>query len=283
MRSGSRHLLIAAVHRGELATAPAADTITLSRAVAYEQGWQVDVEEFVDQPPLTTDIPRWLLIAARHRQRMLERTWRVHLRQETVWSRLAAAGGQAWDVLRIRCQPGYRAHLERTLQVQEFITAKHRAAMASFLKAGGEWLLILESDATVLHNSRTDLTAVLGWLPAPGQWFIDLAGGMVEVSARQRTAGAVPGTPLQILDPPSTNTACAYLVSRPMAEAFLATYQADPDNRRFAIDWVWNLVLMSTGRRSQEPMLCLRADPPTFAHGSFTGRTRSWQDGRDLV
>lgn len=275
MGTTARRLLIAAIHNGEWQAAPGAAVLAAAQQAFQEASWQVNTIEVVEQPALDQIHSATELANHRCRQRNLERQWRTYLHQESRWADLRANLAQATESVALRIDPSYRRRMDRARQIQAFVTAKHCRAMALAEHESVDWLLVLESDATLRAETEQGLADLAGWLPMTGAWFIDLAGG-IETLDLQHVMGRMPEANLARLVPPVTNTACAYLVSRQLATYLLEYRGANPDAGEWAIDWFVNAAFMAAAANGVA-IDCARCQPRILDHGSFTGMTTSWR------
>ena len=275
MGTSARRLLIAAIHHGEWPSAPGAQVLAAARSAFQETGWQVATIEVVEQPPLESPWAAGELGEHRRRQRTLERRWRAHLQQSSTGADLQAGLAQAVESIALRLSAEYRQRTDRARQIQALVTEKHCRAFAQAQTASVDWLLVLESDATLRPESPQGLADLAQSLPSGGAWFVDLAGG-IDALEGQHVVRRIPETNLVRLDPPVTNTACAYLISRDMVTYLVEYRHANPGADEWAIDWFVNAAFMAAQDRGAA-IDCARHQPRLLDHGSFTGMTTSWR------
>jgi len=278
-----RTLLIAGIHHGEWASAPAAQALVIAEQEFVKAGWRVTTVEVVEQEPFDQVLSPEQLIAHRRAQRDLERRWRKYLHGTTgnkaaVLANARASVGQFLESLALRLNPAYRRRTDRARQIQERVTEKHCQAMRCALERQADWVLLLESDATLRPDSASGLAELAHWLPSTGTWFIDLAGGITGLESIHPTQ-PIAGTHLVRLLPPVTNTACAYLVSQQLAADLLEYRHANPESGQWAIDWFINAAFMAFMSAHEQATIveCARCQPRILDHGSFTGVTKSWR------
>jgi hypothetical protein len=248
-----------------------------------EAGWQVATIEVVEQEPFDLTHSPTQLMAHRRAQRDLERRWRTYLQNTTTstpatWANVRASVGQVLEGMALLVNPAYRRRMDRARQIQQRVTEKHCQAMRSAIQAEADWVLILESDATLRPDSTGGLTELAQWLPGTGTWFIDLAGGIAGLESAHLTQ-PIAGTNLVRLLPPVTNTACAYLLSHQLAVDLLEYRHANPESGQWAIDWFINAAFMAfmSAHEHATTVDCARCQPRVLDHGSFTGVTTSWR------
>ena len=267
-------MLLAAVHHGELATAPAREVIDALTGAGLVDA----VVEVTEQPPLDPAIDRQALLRWRGRQRVLERQWRAYLGTDRPWSSALGHGGQALFRVRLETVPSFAEKAWRARQVESFVTAKHIAAWRRLADGPQDLLLVLESDAALTPDSVADIRAV-GTAARGSALYVNLAGGLDGASIgighlhRERIGDVVR------LAKPVTNTSCAYLVDRGLVTGMLDFLDRNPGAARLGIDWLVNAYFLDAEQRDAS-ITCLHADPPVLLHGSLTGVTRSWHPDR---
>ena len=272
-------LFIAAIHNGELANSPAA--IVVSQVEALFPGSRV---QEVSQQQGFEDLSD--LVALREwssRQWVLERRWRNYLgRASRLRGLLARIGKQLWRV-RVAYQAAFRDRAWRIRQVEAAVSRKHQAAWKDFLASDLDLVLLLESDATWTPESAAGLSTAVELLTCKSPGYVNLAGGLSarELSIahlRPSVSGAAPPGFLRYL-PPVTNTSCAYLINRPMAELLLNQCRTHPTSSALGIDWLVNATFLEA-QETRIEIECWHADPPVLIHGSTTGVTKSWHPDR---
>jgi len=203
------------------------------------------------------------------------------LRQPGLWLELLAR--EAWvrskQLLQLLgCPEPQLASAWRQLQLERIVSAKHAQAWQGALEAGADVALVFEDDVAVMADSPQRLGALLEALPpllqTSPQLFCDLAGGYPLEQVVPLPLALPPMAPLEWLLPGvHTNTACAYLVSRPLLQAWLGAEQRRSGLGRLAIDHRINRA-SATGAKGA---VCGHWRQPPFRHGSFCGLARSWQ------
>lgn len=269
-------VLLAAVHNGELATAPARAVIDALSA----DGLVTRTVEVVAQPPLTDDPDRSVLVDWRGRQRELEHEWRAYLGTAGVLRDIAATAGEVQFQVRVHADTSFAKKAWLARQVETFVTAKHIAAWRIFVESGADELLVVESDATMQADSAPAIRTLLDSSPgADGLRYVNLAGGLAQddIAIAHLVASHVPGA--IVFAKPVTNTSCAYLVNRPFVDAMLAFVDRTPTATSLGIDWLFNAFFLDSDRRGRA-IACIHADPPALLHGSIAGVTTSWHPDR---
>jgi len=275
MGTTARRLMIAAIHHGELQDAPALMVLDEAQQAFQARGWQVTTTEIVYQPPMGQAQSANELAEHRRRQRILESQWRRYFSHQSRMADLGAVMAQAKERLALQLNPRYRLRRDRIRRIQAMVTDKHCRAFRQANQQLIDWLLVLESDATLRPNARQGLNDLAAWLPNQGAWFIDLAGGIDDIES-QRETYEIPGVNLARLQRPATNTACAYLISRDLIMDLLEYRHANPAVDELAIDWLINAYFLDSNELGTT-IECARCEPRILDHGSFTGMTKSWQ------
>lgn len=183
---------------------------------------------------------------------------------------------QLWQLL--RCTDDQLASAWRQLQLERIVSAKHAQAWRLALKAGADAAFVFEDDVAVTPASLQRLRELIQALPLVlqrySQLFCDLAGGYPLEQVVPLSVALPPMAPLEWLLPGvHTNTACAYLVSWPLLQAWRQAEQRRPGLAGLAIDHRINRA-SATG---PEDAVCGHWREPPFRHGSFCGLARSWQ------
>ena len=267
----SASLRIAAIHNGELETAPA------YRVIQGLLELSPTTVEFTEQRPLTTTPNTHELRAWRRRQGDLEASWATYLDRPK--SSLTAAAGRWGFDARITLSGDARRMSWQVRQVEKAVTRKHAQAWRDFASSSDTELLILESDAGVTDSTVAVLKTLLED-PSGLPCYVNLAGGLDPkalgidlLSAQSRQDNA----PLTTYSKPVTNTSCAYLINQPMAHLVLEYLEREPLDEQLGIDWLWNAVFLAN---QEVPIECLHAQPPAIIHGSTQGLTKSWHPQR---
>ena len=166
----------------------------------------------------------------------------------------------------------------RHSQVEAIVSDKHGRAWRQALSAGADLALVFEDDVECVPASQRRLQALLEAAPAllerQPRLYLDLAGGY-PLEQVLPLAGALSTEGLADLMLPGvhTNTACAYLVSRALLEAWLQALQRRPALAQLPIDH-----LINRASALQAPQaISGHWRQPVFRHGSFCGTARSWQ------
>ena len=183
------------------------------------------------------------------------------------------------QLLQLLCaSSAQRASAWRQLQVEIIVSAKHAQAWQWALQAGADAALIFEDDVAVTAASLPRFEGVIQALPELlqryPQLFCDLAGGypLEQVVPLHLALPSI--APIEWLLPGvHTNTACSYLVSRPLLQAWRRTEQRRPRLAGLAIDHRINRV---SAFGAADAVSGHWRKPP-FRHGSFCGLARSWQ------
>jgi len=159
------------------------------------------------------------------------------------------------------------------------VTDKHIRAWDRFLELDCDFLICVEDDAVFKPDSIEQFAAVIQEISAlepRGNLYVDLAGGCSLPDLHiahlvQRKRGF-----FTFYKKAVTNTACAYLLSRPLVASFKSTLVRSPATRLISIDWMINKLLMEL-YRTGDSCVCFHADPTVFKHGSTTGDFQAWE------
>lgn len=272
-------LFLAAIHNGELADSPAAEVIdqiaTLFPGLRIEEVSQQG--EFHAVPDLEA-LSEWS-----SRQWALERRWRTYLgRTSRAREVLAVIGKKAWRA-RSAGSTEFRNRAWRIRQVEAAVSRKHQEAWTDFLNTDLDLALILESDATWMPESATRFSGITDFRVTTEPLYVNLAGGLspreLSIAHLQPESSSQAPTGFVRYRPPVTNTSCAYLVNRPMAELLLDECNADAASVTLGIDWLVNATFLQAWENGLE-IACWHAESPVLTHGSTSGVTKSWHPDR---
>ena len=174
---------------------------------------------------------------------------------------------------------GLGERLRRSSAIELAVTDKHIRAWDRFLDSGADLLICFEDDAVFKESSAADLSCVLAGiahLKPHDLLYVDLAGGMpisaLKIAALEDKKEGF----FTYYKKPVTNTACAYLINRSMADLFKTTMMLRPSLRHVSIDWLLNALFIELEKQGKYA-LCFHADPTVFNHGSTTGEFQAWQ------
>lgn len=137
---------------------------------------------------------------------------------------------------------------------------KHMHALRGFAQTSCEWALVMEDDVIFRDDSLATLATLLAELPVDAD-YVDLGGG---AGLKPETAfRRLPGKQLStyLIDPPSSRTTCAYLISKRFARAILSR----PVEPLLPIDFQFNFFMAEHGAK------VLWLEPTLFIHGSEFG------------
>jgi GR25 family glycosyltransferase involved in LPS biosynthesis len=168
---------------------------------------------------------------------------------------------------------------KRNSCIEMFVSDKHIRAWTAFLEKGSDCLICFEDDAVFRSDSIQRLMALLDEL-SPSQLdrplYVDLAGGCsLDALSIQNLEESWDGS-FRRYSKPVTNTACAYLLSKPLVAMFVETITRRPWVRLIGIDWMMNKLLMHIADEGVQ-CACMHSDPTIFKHGTTTGEFVSWQ------
>lgn len=168
---------------------------------------------------------------------------------------------------------------KKNSSIEMVITDKHIRVWTAFLETSGDFLICFEDDAVFKDDSIQrvgDLLETLFERNSESLIYIDLAGGCqleeLQIGRIEKSREFC----FRHYSKPVTNTACVYLMSRPLVAAFHEMIIRNPWFRLIGIDWMMNklfIELVKDGVKCD----CIHADPTIFRHGTTTGEYVSWQ------
>ena len=100
--------------------------------------------------------------------------------------------------------------------------------------------------------------------------YVDLAGGCRLNELKIQNLETSYYDSFRFFRKPVTNTACVYLMSRPLAAHFHAILARRPWLRLIGADWLMNSLFIRLADDGIE-CVCMHADPTVFEHGTATG------------
>lgn len=163
--------------------------------------------------------------------------------------------------------------------IEMVVANKHVQAWQHCLSSA-RFVLILEDDAIFLNNSEKNLVELLKRLideDDSSPMYFDLAGGLsLETLGLSKIIKSSDGNSVEFLYP-VTNTACAYLLNKSLAQYFCDTMNQSAYFKDAPIDWLMNGIfvrLHEIGIKAR----CVHMAPALLQHGSFTGAYKTWQD-----
>ena len=175
----------------------------------------------------------------------------------------------------LRSRRGWR----RSSAIEMAVTDKHIRAWTLFLESGADFLVCFEDDAVFRNSNGQQLVNLLDKLiqeKSAQAIFVDLAGGcaldVLEIDKLQIRQDST----FRYYCKPVTNTACVYLLSRPLAITFCDILSRNLWLRLIGVDWIMN-VLFILMEKAGIKCDCMHADETIFCHGSVTGLYKPWE------
>jgi hypothetical protein len=152
-------------------------------------------------------------------------------------------------------------------------------AWRTFLDGSDDVLVVMESDATLLPESKDGLTRILQRIDFSQPVYVNLAGGLDPSDLGLEVFRITSDDLGHRYDRAVSNTSCAYLITRPMAEMIVSYLDGAPNDATLGIDWIFNAVFLAAAL-DERAIQCTHADPPVIGHGSRIGVTQSWHQDR---
>lgn len=207
---------------------------------------------------------------------ILDREWR---RYRLLRSRFLLSDAPHFLVGSFRKYSRTRGGWRRSSAIEVVVTDKHIRAWAAFLETGADFLICFEDDAVFKDDSNqrvADLLDTLSRRNLDSPAYVDLAGGcrLEELWIAKLEAGQ--DAYFRHYSKLVTNTACAYLMSRPLVTTFHEILTRRPWLRLIGIDWLMNKLFITMANK-EVGCLCMHADPTILKHGATTGDYVSWQ------
>ncbi len=167
----------------------------------------------------------------------------------------------------------------RSSAIETTVTDKHIRAWDSFLESDCDILMCFEDDAVFRANSTDKLILVIQEVVSMSRQnniYADLAGGCALSDLFIEHLIERKDDIFTYYQKPVTNTACAYLLNRPLVTMFKETLVRLPSLRLIGIDWMMNRLLMELEKQG-EICQCFHTDPTALKHGSTTGDFVAWE------
>ncbi len=158
---------------------------------------------------------------------------------------------------------------------KEFVICdNHIRAWQIFLDMDGDYLICFEDDVEFRDDSIQRVHDLLDFISKSNEnkiKYIDLAGGFHPEDLKIDKLESNRGNSFKYYNKPVTNTACGYLLSRPLVDSFVDLILRKPWLRLITIDWMLNklfILLVKSGMHFD----CMHSHPSIFKHGSMTGK-----------
>lgn len=118
-----------------------------------------------------------------------------------------------------------RGDWRRSSAIETVVTDKHIRAWAAFLETGADFLICFEDDAVFRSDSTQRLTDPLNILHPKYQKaiYVDLVGGCTNDALQTDMLQTSHDAAFRHYRKPVKNTACVYLISRPLVATFYDT------------------------------------------------------------
>lgn len=263
-------MFVGVIHNDDYADRPVFEVVQELR----KSGPCISVHFEYRQPPLSPKVPRRLLLSSRLSQWRLGREWRAYLGVPSLLTDVKSAG-RALASSTMGMSPQQHITLSKAHQVEQFVRTKHLRTWAAFLESNEQVALVLESDALLKPGFSQHLTWLLESRDLQDE-YVDVAGGfeLDEISASHLVLSR--SGPVIRFARPVTNTACAYLLGRRVAERLLRFSKEWKPHVAPGADWYLNAFFMSP----HGEVTCEHFDPPILGHGSRMGVTQSWHPDR---
>lgn len=166
----------------------------------------------------------------------------------------------------------------RSSAIEVAVTDKHIRAWSFFLDSDADYLILFEDDAIFNEDSKLRLNNLLDKLrqeELTQNLYVDLAGGCNLDSLKVDQLLSSRDESFRYYKKPVTNTACAYLINKSLANHFHRVLTQKPWLRLIGVDWMMNTLFINLAREGID-CICMHAEPTIFKHGSTTGEYLPW-------
>lgn len=174
--------------------------------------------------------------------------------------------------------------LYRKKEIEQILRDKHVLAWKNFIARKENWLLVFEDDAIVSQAAESSFKRVMmtNWIKQlrTTYLYLDLAGGypIRDVVKPTDRLEAWDGRELWVSNKPSSNTTCAYLVSRDLVRRWVERYERGGRRvKSLPVDHLINV--LSRADNNKEISYSVHWDPPVLIHGSMSGTFQTSIDG----
>ncbi|MCX6403869.1 MAG: hypothetical protein NT032_08265 [Actinobacteria bacterium] len=160
------------------------------------------------------------------------------------------------------------------MQIERFVTAKHVKGLRDSANLGATITFILEVDAIAHENSTWQIEEIFNVLSTYSEHptYINIAGGLLNYEIGISQLASSFSNSVDIFTLAVSNTSCAYAINEIFLSDFLKFVDSNPNILDFGIDWVYNSFFLI----SENKIACFHSSPPALSHGSFTGKSESW-------
>jgi len=176
----------------------------------------------------------------------------------------------------IKCDRDKYSALYRKKEIEQILRDKHVIAWKDFLSRDESWLLVIEDDAIATQGAESAFQKVLvtNWIEQLGTTciYLDLAGGypMRDVVKPTDRLKAWDGRDVWVSNKPSSNTTCAYLVTRDLVKRWVKRFERGGKSiKSLPVDHLINV--LSRADNNKEISYSIHWDPPVLVHGSMSG------------
>ena len=274
-RSEELSFYIARIHNNEESQESSKSEALISSLLEKKSLAYRSLEVF-DQPAFTPlssyHRPRKSVIARRNKQRHLELRWALFLGQKVgLFRKTRSMIGQILYSLSVCLRKNMRSEEIRAMQIEQFVTSKHLSAFR--LVTSGS-LIVLESDAAIHEDSLIQLDEIINVLlkNKSNQLYLNIAGGLTYQQIGIQQIAKKTYNSMDYFEIPVSNTSCAYAVTERFIRKFIAFVETNCEVLGYGIDWVFNSYFLN----NEDQVICIHSNPPALLHGSFTGKSESW-------
>ncbi|HON82097.1 MAG TPA: hypothetical protein PLN56_07340 [Methanoregulaceae archaeon] len=161
--------------------------------------------------------------------------------------------------------------------IETVVTDKHIRSWNAFSETNCEYLICFEDDIVFKDNSIQKLENILEFVKNQKDRliYIDLAGGCNLEDLKISNLEIRHDDYFRYYTKPVTNTACAYLINKPLINIFLDNILRKPHLRLIGIDWMINKLFININP-DRNTFFCVHSDPSIFLHGTKSGEYKSW-------
>lgn len=167
-------------------------------------------------------------------------------------------------------------NLKKNNFIETLVSDKHIRAWYRAYENDSDLLICFEDDAIFLENSIKELcnllNEILTYDEIPPMYY-DLAGGCPINDLKINKLEDAKKGHFQYYLKPVTNTACVYLLSKPLINEFIIQLINYPWIRLLGIDWLMNKIFILCNNKD---VICAHANPHIFKHGTQEGYYKSW-------
>ncbi len=212
-------ILVAVVHNNE-------EDIPAHRVVEELRKIEAGIHHFnVSDQQLDDSVDLLTLARFAINQYRIERRWREYRQRSSVLQDIASANDTLLWMMRLVVSKKHYLKARTIRQIEIAVNQKHLDAWEQFKESAFDFLLVMESDATWVNSQSSRLARTIESLTLDTPLYINIGGGFdpqaLEIESLIAQREGEGGEVVLTFSKPVTNTACAYILNRPLVQILL--------------------------------------------------------------